>query len=73
MQANDGGCTICQISIEFYSTNTEAPFEKTIIINNYFYYYDIALRGLINSPCNVLTEQRTCFKYYIHYLASKEI
>jgi C4-type Zn-finger protein len=43
-------CTFCEISIEFYSTSTEAPFEKTIIINNYFYYYDIALRGLINSP-----------------------
>jgi hypothetical protein len=41
-------CTFCEISIEFYST-----FEKTIIINNYFYYYDIALRGLINSPWNV--------------------
>jgi hypothetical protein len=27
--------------------------KKTIIINNYFYYYDIALRGLINSPWNV--------------------
>jgi hypothetical protein len=36
------------ISIEFYST--EAPFARTIIINNYFYYYDNALRGLINSP-----------------------
>jgi hypothetical protein len=43
-------CTFCEISIEFYSTSTETPFEKTIIINNYFYYYDIALRGLINSP-----------------------
>jgi hypothetical protein len=52
-------CTFCKISIEFYSTNTEAPFgqlikqkvsKKTIITNNYFYYYDIALRGLINSP-----------------------
>ena len=46
-------CTFCEISIEFYSTSTETPFEKTIIINNYFYYYDIALRGLINSPWNV--------------------
>ena len=26
---------------------------KKLIINNYFYYYDIALRGLINSPWNV--------------------
>jgi hypothetical protein len=49
-------CTFCEISIEFYSTSTEAPFgqtkgfEKTIITNNYFYYYDIAIRGLINSP-----------------------
>jgi hypothetical protein len=43
-------CTICEISIEFYSTSTEAPFEKAVIINNYFYYYDVALRGLINSP-----------------------
>jgi hypothetical protein len=49
-------CTFCEISIEFYSTSTEAPFgqlicfEKTIITNNYFYYYDIALRSLINSP-----------------------
>ena len=42
--------SFCEISIEFYSTSTEAPFEKNIIINNYFYYYDIALRGLINSP-----------------------
>jgi hypothetical protein len=33
-------CTFCEISIEFYSTSTETPFEKTIIINNYFYYYD---------------------------------
>ena len=40
--------SINQISIEFYST--EAPFARTIIINNYFYYYDNALRGLINSP-----------------------
>jgi hypothetical protein len=43
-------CTFCEISMEFYSTSTEAPFGKTSIINNYFYYYDIALRGLINSP-----------------------
>jgi hypothetical protein len=52
-------CTFCEISIEFYSTSTEAPFgqlikqkvsKKTIITNNYFYYYDIALRGLINAP-----------------------
>ena len=49
-QSNQYGCTFCEISIEFYSTSTEAPFKKTIIINNYFYYYDSALRGLINSP-----------------------
>jgi hypothetical protein len=53
MQANNGvstnmqnqsiksiRCTFCEISIESYSTSTEAPFEKTIIINDYFYYYD---------------------------------
>jgi C4-type Zn-finger protein len=49
-QSNQYDVPLCGISIEFYSTSTEAPFEKTIIINNYFYYYDIALRGLINSP-----------------------
>jgi hypothetical protein len=56
MQANNENksirCTFCEISIEFYSTSTEAHFEKNIIINNYFYYYDIALRDLISAKCN---------------------
>jgi hypothetical protein len=33
--------SFCEIRIEFYSTSTEAPFEKTIIINNYFYFFII--------------------------------
>jgi hypothetical protein len=51
-------CTFCEVSIEFYSTSTEAPFgqlikqkvSKKLLVLITFYYYDIALRGLINSP-----------------------
>jgi hypothetical protein len=48
-------CTFCEVSIEFYSTSTEAPFgqlikqkvSKKLLVLITFYYYDIALRGLI--------------------------
>jgi hypothetical protein len=51
-------CTFCEVSIEFYSTSTEAPFgqlikqkvSKKLLVLITFYYHDIALRGLINSP-----------------------
>jgi hypothetical protein len=44
----------CGKLIHFYKERISFLF-YTIIINNYFYYYDIALRGLINSPWNVIT------------------
>ena len=58
-------CTFCEISIEFYSTSTEAPFEKTIIINNYFIQllpFDEVNTWIYRPIKSILTEDKYTFK-----------
>jgi hypothetical protein len=57
-------CTFCEISIEFYSTSTEDHFGQLI---------KQKVSKKLFLLITIFIIQRTCFKYYIHYLASKEI
>jgi hypothetical protein len=49
-QSNQYDVPFVKSALNFTVLAQKLLSKKTIIINNYFYYYDIALRGLINSP-----------------------
>jgi hypothetical protein len=49
-QSNQYNVPFVKTALNFTVLAQKLLSKKTIIINNYFYYYDIALRGLINSP-----------------------